>query len=267
MLNEADMPQSEKCLRVSKDTDTAAEEISAGLSNGDEPFVQCETLIKSDSLVLYEVSFLILHRKLVCRGQYPLLSAYFEINSLFQKVQMGTISGVFMPSVQNIFGVLFFIRLAWIVGTAGVLEAFFITFICCAVTFTTSLSLSAIATNGMVPAGGPYYMISRNLGPELGGAVGILFYLASTIAASMYLLGSVEIFLLYCLPEAKPFTDIYNCFRVFGTALLAIVSCIVLGGVRLVNKMALPTVLLVNVCILMTFVGVFVNVNGSDRLK
>ncbi len=63
-------------------------------------------------------------------------------------------------------------------------------------TFLTSISLSAIATNGMVPGGGPYYMISRNLGPELGGAVGILFYLGTSVAAAMYIIGAVEIFLV-----------------------------------------------------------------------
>ena len=39
-------------------------------------------------------------------------------------------------------------------------------------------------------------MISRNLGPEFGSAVGILFYLANTVATSMYLIGSVEILLV-----------------------------------------------------------------------
>jgi potassium/chloride transporter 4/5/6 len=69
-------------------------------------------------------------------------------------------------------------------------------------TFLTSISLSAIATNGIVPGGGPYYMISRNLGPELGGAVGILFYLGTTIAASMYITGAVEIFMVGCTCDA-----------------------------------------------------------------
>lgn len=63
-------------------------------------------------------------------------------------------------------------------------------------TFTTCISLSAIATNGIVPAGGSYFMISRSLGPEFGGAVGILFYLATTVAAAMYVTGAVEIFLV-----------------------------------------------------------------------
>jgi potassium/chloride transporter 4/5/6 len=63
-------------------------------------------------------------------------------------------------------------------------------------TLLTAISTSAIATNGIVPAGGPYFMISRSLGPEFGGAVGILFYLGNTVAGSMYIVGAVEIFLV-----------------------------------------------------------------------
>jgi potassium/chloride transporter 4/5/6 len=50
-----------------------------------------------------------------------------------QVSKMGTIMGVFLPCCQNIFGVLFFIRLSWVVGTAGCIQAFFIVFICCTV--------------------------------------------------------------------------------------------------------------------------------------
>uniref|UniRef100_A0A0K0CYR6 AA_permease domain-containing protein n=1 Tax=Angiostrongylus cantonensis TaxID=6313 RepID=A0A0K0CYR6_ANGCA len=119
-----------------------------------------------------------------------------NVTHVFQATKMGTIMGVFFPCIQNIFGVLFFIRMTWIVGTAGIVQAFSVVLTCVSVTFLTAISLSAIATNGVVSGGGPYYMISRNLGPELGGAVGILFYLGTTIAASMYLTGAVEIFLV-----------------------------------------------------------------------
>lgn len=45
-------------------------------------------------------------------------------------------------------------------------------------------------------AGGSYYMISRSLGPEFGGAVGLCLYLGTTFAGSMYILGTIEILLV-----------------------------------------------------------------------
>uniref|UniRef100_A0A493TGW1 Solute carrier family 12 member 7 n=1 Tax=Anas platyrhynchos platyrhynchos TaxID=8840 RepID=A0A493TGW1_ANAPP len=67
--------------------------------------------------------------------------------------RMGTFIGVYLPCLQNILGVILFLRLTWIVGTAGVLESFIIVFMCCACTMLTAISMSAIATNGVVPAG------------------------------------------------------------------------------------------------------------------
>lgn len=44
---------------------------------------------------------------------------------------MGTFIGVYLPCLQNILGVILFLRLTWIVGVAGVLESFLIVFMCC----------------------------------------------------------------------------------------------------------------------------------------
>ncbi|KAF0766635.1 solute carrier family 12 member 6 isoform X3 [Aphis craccivora] len=176
--------------------------------------------------------------------------------------RMGTLVGVYLPCVQNIFGVILFIRLSWVVGTAGVIYGFGIVFTCCCVTMLTAISMSAIATNGVVPAGGPYFLISRSLGPECGGAVGMLFYTGITLAASMYIIGAVEIILTYMAPTLSIFGDfskdssiMYNNFRVYGTILLMVMSSIVYVGVKFVNKFASVALACVLLSIFMCSLG------------
>uniref|UniRef100_A0A8B9G5V4 Solute carrier family 12 member 7 n=1 Tax=Amazona collaria TaxID=241587 RepID=A0A8B9G5V4_9PSIT len=162
--------------------------------------------------------------------------------------RMGTFIGVYLPCLQNILGVILFLRLTWIVGTAGVLESFIIVFMCCACTMLTAISMSAIATNGVVPAGGSYYMISRSLGPEFGGAVGLCFYLGTTFAGAMYILGTIEILLTYISPSAAIFKAeevgeeteaMLNNMRVYGTCIIILMAIVVFVGVKYVNKLAL----------------------------
>ncbi|XP_024890871.1 solute carrier family 12 member 4 isoform X1 [Temnothorax curvispinosus] len=188
--------------------------------------------------------------------------------------RMGTLIGVYLPCIQNIFGVILFIRLTWVVGTAGAIQGFFIVLCCCCVTMLTAISMSAIATNGVVPAGGSYFMISRSLGPEFGGAVGMLFYTGTTLAAAMYIIGAVEIVLTYMAPSLSIFGDftkdaniMYNNFRVYGTLLLMIMGTIVFVGVKFVNKFATVALACVILSIIAVYVGLFVNVNGNETLK
>ncbi|XP_041455426.1 solute carrier family 12 member 4-like isoform X3 [Lytechinus variegatus] len=182
--------------------------------------------------------------------------------------KMGTLMGVYLPCLQNILGVILFIRLAWQVGTAGGLECFFIVLVSCLTTMLTAISMSAIATNGVVPAGGAYFMISRALGPEFGGAVGVLFYLGTTFASAMYILGAIEILLIYIAPQMSLFGDIssegggaspalLNNMRVYGTIILIILSLLVFVGVKYVNKCALLFLGCVIVTIICIYIGFF----------
>ncbi|XP_023030765.1 solute carrier family 12 member 4 isoform X3 [Drosophila tropicalis] len=187
--------------------------------------------------------------------------------------RMGTLIGVFLPCIQNIFGVILFIRLTWVVGTAGAICGFLIVLTCCCVTMLTAISMSAIATNGVVPAGGSYFMISRSLGPEFGGAVGMLFYTGTTLAAAMYIVGAVEIVLTYMAPWASIFGDftkdadaMYNNFRVYGTLLLIFMGLIVFVGVKFVNKFATVALACVILSIIAVYVGIFDNINGNEKL-
>ncbi|XP_056225138.1 solute carrier family 12 member 6-like isoform X5 [Seriola aureovittata] len=182
--------------------------------------------------------------------------------------QMGTFMGVYLPCLQNIFGVILFLRLTWVVGTAGVLQALCIVFVCCCCTMLTAISMSAIATNGVVPAGGSYFMISRSLGPEFGGAVGLCFYLGTTFAGAMYILGAIEILLMYIAPKAAIFESKYpdgegaamlNNMRVYGSICLLLMSLLVFVGVKYVNKLASIFLACVIVSIVSIYIGALVS--------
>jgi solute carrier family 12 (sodium/potassium/chloride transporter), member 2 len=104
----------------------------------------------------------------------------------------GTFGGVFTPSILTILGVIMYLRFGWVVGNVGVLGALAIVTLATSITFLTALSISAIATDRRVRVGGAYYMISRSLGIETGGAVGIPLYLAQALSVALYTVGFAE---------------------------------------------------------------------------
>jgi amino acid transporter len=105
---------------------------------------------------------------------------------------LGTFAGVFTPSVLTILGIILFLRLGYVVGSVGLGRALLIIAIATTVVVLTSVSLSAIATNMKVQGGGDYYLISRTLGVEFGGAVGIVLFFAESISIALYSIGFGE---------------------------------------------------------------------------
>uniref|UniRef100_A0AAF5Q407 Amino acid permease n=4 Tax=Wuchereria bancrofti TaxID=6293 RepID=A0AAF5Q407_WUCBA len=183
-----------------------------------------------------------------------------------KSANLGTLFGVYLPTVQHILGVTMFIRLFWVVGIAGITQASLLLALCCLTTFITTISLSAIATNGEIKSGGAYYMLSRNLGTEFGTAIGILFYLGNAVAASMYLVGGVEILLIYIFPdliiggrEVQSQTDMFGMMshnlRIYATLLLLLEFIVVAMGVRFVQLFAPISLLCVILSILSCFAG------------
>ncbi|WP_420454430.1 amino acid permease [Rubrivirga sp.] len=106
--------------------------------------------------------------------------------------RFGTFAGVFTPNVLTILGIILFLRTGWVVGQAGLWGALVIILLANAISFLTGLSLSSIATSMDVRAGGNYYLISRSLGLEIGGAIGIPLYLSQAISVAFYIIGFVE---------------------------------------------------------------------------
>lgn len=106
--------------------------------------------------------------------------------------RFGTFSGVFVPNVLTILGIILFLRIGWVVGQAGLWQALMIIALANLISLLTGLSLSAIATSMNVRAGGNYYLISRSLGLEIGGAIGIPLFLSQAISVAFYIIGFTE---------------------------------------------------------------------------
>jgi len=104
-------------------------------------------------------------------------------------IKFGWIEGVLMRCLLNIWGTMLFLRLTWVVGQCGIWQGLLCITLCNAVTAISALSMSAISTNGQIAAGGVYYMISRALGPALGGSIGLMFTVANTISVGTYTVG------------------------------------------------------------------------------
>lgn len=109
-----------------------------------------------------------------------------------KKANLGTFSGVFTPSILTILGIILFLRLGYVVGNAGLGRALVIIGLANLISILTSFSLSAIATNMKVKGGGDYYLISRTLGVEFGGAIGIVLFLAQSVSIAFYCIGFGE---------------------------------------------------------------------------
>ena len=106
--------------------------------------------------------------------------------------QLGAFLGVFTPTVLTILGVIMYLRLGWVIGQLGLWQTLLIVVMAHAITLATAMSLAAIATNTQVGIGGAYYMVSRNLGLEIGGAIGLPLFLSQVLSVTLYAYGLAE---------------------------------------------------------------------------
>ena len=148
------------------------------------------------------------------------------------KVQkFGTFGGVFTPSILTILGVIMYLRLPMIVGQAGLWVTVAIILLAHLISVTTGLSISAIATDKKVEAGGTYYMISRSLGLPIGGTLGLALFVGLSLSVSLYLIGFSESFLSYLGYEVT-----INSIRIAGTITLIAVTTITIISTSLAIK-------------------------------
>lgn len=163
----------------------------------------------------------------------------------------GAFTGVFVPTCENMWGVLIFLRFYWIVGYAGVGQALLAVFLSFLAAFCTVCSMSAIVSSGgHVSEGGPYYMISRAMGPVIGCTVGVMYWLAVTMLSVLECLGAVEGILM-----AAPEAEFDFCTQIYGSALMLMLALMVYGGIKFVTRLGLFFVLIVFLTLLSYYVG------------
>lgn len=137
--------------------------------------------------------------------------------------KFGTFGGVFTPSTLTILGVIMFLRFGQVVGQSGIANAIVIVLCAKLITTLTALSISAIATNTRVQGGGAYFLISRSLGVEFGGAIGVVFFLAQAISVSMYVIGFTEAVL-------NLFPDAGSARSIASSVNLVVFICVYIGA-------------------------------------
>ena len=152
--------------------------------------------------------------------------------------RFGAFGGVFTPSILTILGVIMYLRLPWVVGQAGMWAAIGIVVAAHIVSVTTGLSVSSIATDKRVKAGGSYFIISRSLGLPLGGTVGLALFVGLSFGVSLYLVGFSESFLSYWDIGIDPATGLpdANTIRVAGSIALLTVTVITFISTSLAIK-------------------------------
>jgi amino acid transporter len=121
------------------------------------------------------------------------VSKSIDANKSQAKGTLGTFGGVFTPSILTILGIILFLRLGYVVGQGGLWQTLIILFLANGISVLTTISLAAIATSLTVKGGGDYFLISRTLGLEFGGAIGLVLFLAQSVSIAFYCIGFGEV--------------------------------------------------------------------------
>ena len=181
-------------------------------------------------------------------------------------IKFGWIQGVLLRCLLNIWGVMLFLRLSWVVAQAGIGEAILLIFTTTAVTTITSLSMSAISTNGLIKGGGTYYMISRSLGPEFGGAIGLIFSLANAVACAMYVVGFCESMVDCLKANGVCIVDCDNTdIRIIGCITIVLLLLIVMIGLEWEAKAQIGLLAILLVAIVDFMIGTFIGPKDDEE--
>lgn len=105
-------------------------------------------------------------------------------------------------------------------------------------------------------AGGTYYMISRSLGPEFGGSIGLIFSLANAVACAMYVVGFCESLNSLLASFGLQIIDgAVQDVRIIGTITIIILLVIVMVGMEWEAKAQIVLLVILLAAIADFFIG------------
>jgi amino acid transporter len=172
--------------------------------------------------------------------------------------RFGTFGGVFTPALLTILSVIMYLRLGWIVGQAGLLYTIGIILVANVIAVATGLSLSSIATDKKVKAGGVYFMLSRSLGLPIGGAIGATIYLAFALSIALNIVGFAENFL--SVDAVRNLLNLQQdiiSIRIVGVGILVILTTIAYISTSLAIKTQYFVLTAIVLSLLSIFLGLF----------
>ncbi|XP_030375779.1 bumetanide-sensitive sodium-(potassium)-chloride cotransporter isoform X2 [Scaptodrosophila lebanonensis] len=183
------------------------------------------------------------------------------------QIKLGWIVGVLIPCLLNIWGVMLFLRLSWVVAESGILQTLIIITISAVVCVITTLSLSAISTNGEVKGGGVYFIISRSLGPEFGASVGVVFAFANAVSASMNTIGFCEsLNVLLKSYDVKIIDNDINDIRIVGSVTILVLILICCVGMEWETKAQNFLIVTITLAIFNFLIGAAIGPRGNETL-
>jgi potassium/chloride transporter 4/5/6 len=172
--------------------------------------------------------------------------------------KLGTFLGVFTPTILTILGVIMYLRAGWLVGHLGLPLMILIVAIANSITLITTLSFSSVATNIRVGTGGAYYIISRSLGLEIGGAIGLPLFLSQTFSVTLYAYGLAES-LRFIWPGVPVQWAAF--FIVIAVAALA------LPGAGVALKTQIPVMVFVGISLIALIIGAVLKFSDGELIN
>uniref|UniRef100_G1MQZ9 Solute carrier family 12 member 3 n=1 Tax=Meleagris gallopavo TaxID=9103 RepID=G1MQZ9_MELGA len=184
-----------------------------------------------------------------------------------EPVRFGWVKGVMIRCMLNIWGVILYLRLPWITAQAGIALTWLIILMSVTVTTITGLSISAISTNGKVKSGGTYFLISRSLGPELGGSIGLIFAFANAVAVAMHTVGFAETVRDLLQEHNSLIVDPTNDIRIIGVLTVTVLLGISLAGMEWEAKAQILFFLVILVSFINYLVGTVIPASAEKQAK